>query len=211
KCVVYAGIQQVTCRRSGHRLRWRYLQFAVRNGAKRSVKCIQYPVERDTELIGQGPAGSVIRSYGRASRVLEIIGVVLWFKHIQYMGTECLAGFHDERSFGIGFTVHNKIGRGLMDLYAGFNQGIDKMYRPRKVDLIGRDDKTPGIPSRRVFEYCCVVTGRKVAAARLLGGWGLRLCGCIVGFYLMDGLRLQGPMVGIAVRNSVAPHFIAIV
>ena len=65
------------------------------NFFKRTVERLQDAVEFDSHLQGQSPAGAVIGSYWRPTRIEEIVRMVLRFEHVDDVGPKGLSRFHD--------------------------------------------------------------------------------------------------------------------
>src|SRR5690554_975158 len=120
-------------------------QLAVCQLFKRSCKIILITIKFDIHQECRSPSGSIIWGDGRASSILKVVRVILWFKHIEHVRTEGLISFHNITSAWVGLSSHSKVGGCFMHYYSCTNQGIEEFDRRSKINLIGWNDITSGI------------------------------------------------------------------
>ena len=71
--------------------------------------------------------------------------MVLRLEHVEDVGPEGLGGLDDVGTGGIAFAGGGEGGRGLVDLDASFDEGVDELDGRRKVGLGGGEDVAAGI------------------------------------------------------------------
>ena len=162
--MVVSCAQQITCFGcTGVLFASEWDQFSGLQGFKLTLNCVLYSVERNAHLISQSPACSIIRWYWWSARILEIIGMVLGFKHVKNMRTKSLIAFYDEGTSRIGFAVVCKSVFCLVHNNACSDQSIEKTFCCGEVALIGWDNICPGITQLGIAEDTVVVLHRDVA------------------------------------------------
>ena len=106
------------------------------NRRERSAERIQNSIELNTHLICESPPRVVVWGRGRATRIRNVVRVVLRFEHIEDMRPERLRRLHDVRPLRVVFSVSGERGCAPVHNNAGLDQCIDEFGRGEKIGLI---------------------------------------------------------------------------
>src|SRR5688500_16147500 len=111
-------------RRNAERYVSRRRQRIAGDRHERSTERIQHAIELHSHLVGERPAGVVIRWGRRSAGIWNVVRMYLRLEHVEDVRTECLRRSHDERVRRIASAGDSEWRGRAMDDYSCLDQGV---------------------------------------------------------------------------------------
>ena len=184
---------------------------------ERAIEAVEVAIELHAHLDRERPAGVVVRTRRRGTRIGKVVRVILRFKHVEHVRTEGLVALHDVRAGTILLAADAEGRRGTVHNHTSLLHRDQELLRGEEVGLIHRNH----VPTRHAqvlaTEVLFVGFLRRAAATPEVGiGHGIRHWGAPttaaasatadLGFGVGEDLRRDNPIVLATALDHVVAH-----